>query len=118
MKHINIVHYTANVWYALLQVLGLPIVLAVLAQYPIAKAAKELGVGETCLKSACRQANIKRWPHRAMQSVAKLSIDNQYSGVRVLSVNRLFTCCLHPAFCATGNHMATCSWSTLHQDPL
>lgn len=64
-----------------LQVLGLPIVLAVLAQYPIAKAAKELGVGETCLKSACRQANIKRWPHRAMQSVAKLSIDNQYSGV-------------------------------------
>ncbi len=65
----------------LLQVLGLPIVLAVLAQYPIAKAAKELGVGETCLKSACRQANIKRWPHRAMQSVAKLSIDNQYSGV-------------------------------------
>lgn len=65
-----------------LQVLGLPIVLAVLAQYPIAKAARELGVGETCLKSACRQANIKRWPHRAMQSVAKLSIDNQYSGVR------------------------------------
>jgi len=63
-------------------VLGLPIVLAVLAQYPIAKAARELGVGETCLKSACRQANIKRWPHRAMQSVAKLSIDNQYSGVR------------------------------------
>ncbi|KAL3135519.1 hypothetical protein ABBQ38_005999 [Trebouxia sp. C0009 RCD-2024] len=66
---------------ALAKVLGLPIVLAVLAQYPIAKAAKELGVGETCLKSACRQANIKRWPHRAMQSVAKLSIDNQYSGV-------------------------------------
>ena len=64
--------------------LGLPIVLAVLAQYPIAKAAKELGVGETCLKSACRQANIKRWPHRAMQSVAKLSIDNQYSGVRAV----------------------------------
>ena len=58
--------------------------LAVLAQYPIAKAAKELGVGETCLKSACRQANIKRWPHRAMQSVAKLSIDNQYSGVRAV----------------------------------
>ena len=65
------------------QVLGLPVVLAVLAQYPIAKAAKELGVGETCLKSACRQANIKRWPHRAMQSVAKLSIDNQYSGVSI-----------------------------------
>lgn len=65
----------------MVQVLGLPVVLAVLAQYPIAKAAKELGVGETCLKSACRQANIKRWPHRAMQSVAKLSIDNQYSGV-------------------------------------
>ncbi|DBA66789.1 TPA: hypothetical protein ACH3X2_001931 [Trebouxia sp. C0005] len=66
---------------ALAKVLALPIVLAVLAQYPIAKAARELGVGETCLKSACRQANIKRWPHRAMQSVAKLSIDNQYSGV-------------------------------------
>ena len=68
-------------WACFEQVLGLPVVLAVLAQYPIAKAAKELGVGETCLKSACRQANIKRWPHRAMQSVAKLSIDNQYSGV-------------------------------------
>ena len=70
----------------LIQVLVLPVVLAVLAQYPIAKAAKELGVGETCLKSACRQANIKRWPHRAMQSVAKLSIDNQYSGVSALKL--------------------------------
>lgn len=75
--------------------LGLPIVLAVLAQYPIAKAAKELGVGETCLKSACRQANIKRWPHRAMQSVAKLSIDNQYSGVRVIGHCSM----LHVSFC-------------------
>ena len=64
--------------------------LAVLAQYPIAKAAKELGVGETCLKSACRQANIKRWPHRAMQSVAKLSIDHQYSGVSRTVPCRLF----------------------------
>lgn len=64
----------------------MPMVLAVLAQFPIAKAAKELGIGETCLKSACRAANIKRWPHRAMQSVAKLSIDNQYSGVRLFPV--------------------------------
>ena len=69
-----------------MQVLGMPIVLAVLAQYPIAKAAKELGVGETCLKSACRAASIKRWPHRAMQSVAKLSIDGQYSGVSLCVV--------------------------------
>lgn len=76
----------------LLQVLGMPIVLAVLAQYPIAKAAKELGVGETCLKSACRAAQIKRWPHRAMQSVAKLSIDGQYSGVSCLTTVFLCIC--------------------------
>ena len=75
-----------------MQVLGMPIVLAVLAQYPIAKAAKELGVGETCLKSACRAASIKRWPHRAMQSVAKLSIDGQYSGVSLCLDLSTVTC--------------------------
>ena len=88
----------------------MPIVLAVLAQYPIAKAAKELGVGETCLKSACRAAQIKRWPHRAMQSVAKLSIDGQYSGVSWSTTcsELLFSCLDHslPLCCSLAIDIA------------
>ncbi|GAB4826202.1 hypothetical protein Ancab_009067 [Ancistrocladus abbreviatus] len=41
-------------------------------EMPISKAAKKLNVGLTVLKKRCRELEIKRWPHRKLQSLRSL----------------------------------------------